>query len=606
MISTIKDMFRLLSPAQRRRFYKLQLLVVVMAITEILGITMIGPFIAMITDPLIFEKNTMLSQVFLMSGFNSHSEFVFYSGIALLCLLCFGAMLSVFTIWKLSVFGAAVGTEIGDRLFKYYLCQNWLFHTKNNSSHLTKQVSTESIRLTDFVLIPLMQMNSRLVLSVLLMLVLFALNPLAALIGVLVFISSFMLIYRVVKFQLMDNGKKISKNMACRFHLLSVGFGGIRDVILLNKRQELIGRFEESGREYSTSRGRNQAFSTVPRYFVEFLTFGSVISLMLLFGTESDFNLADMLPFLAVYALAALKLLPAFQLIYNNAAVIRGNLAAFDSIKNDLEKSMASSHTCYPITSVVSNQESFNAKTNIKKIELLDIGFSYPSTEKSILNDLDMRFPVNKTIGLVGPSGSGKSTVIDVLLGLITPDSGGVYVNGKPLSDFGLESWQKSIGYVSQSIFLYDATIAENIAFSLSKDSIDFDKVNVAIRRSHLLELVESLPDGINTMVGERGVLLSGGQRQRIGIARALYHDADILVLDEATSALDGITEKLIMEAIHDFSGCKTIIMIAHRLATVRSCDIIYYMDKGCVIDQGTYQELIDKNEDFRKMAASY
>jgi HlyD family secretion protein len=205
-------------------------------------------------------------------------------------------------------------------------------------------------------------------------------------------------------------------------------------------------------------------------------------------------------------------------------------------------------------------------------------------------------------IGIVGPSGSGKSTFVDILLGLIEPQNGSLRMDGKTIDKTNLRSWQNGIGFVAQSIFLTEGSIAENVAFGVSYDQINLDKVNKALKLAHLDELVDSLEDGINTKVGERGVQLSGGQRQRIGIARALYNKSNVLVFDEATSSLDGISEKIIMEAISSFSGKKTIILVAHRLSTVQNCDRIYFFDKGKVADQGTYKELYETNELFRNM----
>ena len=214
-----------------------------------------------------------------------------------------------------------------------------------------------------------------------------------------------------------------------------------------------------------------------------------------------------------------------------------------------------------------------------------------------------MLIPVNSVIGIVGPSGSGKSTLIDILLCLIKPQQGQLKIDNIIINDQNSRSWQNTIGFVAQNIFLSEGTIAENIAFGIPKNEIDFDQVYKALTLAHLNDLIESLEKGVHTKVGERGIQLSGGQRQRIGIARALYHKAEVLVFDEATSSLDGITEKMIMEAIHEFSGKKSIILIAHRLKTVQKCDKIFFIDKGKVVDNGTYEELIEKNEHFRNMA---
>lgn len=247
--------------------------------------------------------------------------------------------------------------------------------------------------------------------------------------------------------------------------------------------------------------------------------------------------------------------------------------------------------------------EDFGHLVPTQAIALQDITFHYPGKQTPALDSLTIEIPANRVIGLVGASGSGKSTAIDILLGLIEPSAGQLLIDGQPLDAERRRAWQNTLGFVPQAIFLADASICENIAFGIPPDEIDEERVRHAAHMAHLDELLEQLPDGLNTRVGERGVQLSGGQRQRIGIARALYDDAEVLVFDEATSALDGITERMIMEAIHDFAGRKTIIMIAHRLATVRKCDCIYLMAHGKVVDQGSYDELASRNQTFKRMA---
>ena len=298
---------------------------------------------------------------------------------------------------------------------------------------------------------------------------------------------------------------------------------------------------------------------------------------------------------LSVYALAGFKLLPAFQQAYMGVSQIRGNLAAFDAVRDDLRASS--------LTVAKSSVPTGQRLAPRNEIRFDDVVFSYPGKEDPALKNLNITIPANKVTGLVGASGSGKSTAIDLLLGLIEPQQGKVLVDGQPVTKDNCRQWQNSLGFVPQSIFLSDSSITENIAFGLPPENVDEDKVKRAATMAHLDELLEQLPDGLATRVGERGVQLSGGQKQRIGIARALYHDADVLVLDEATSALDGITEKLIMDAIHDFAGKKTIIMIAHRLATVRQCDSLYLLEQGRVTGHGTYDELASENTTFQRMA---
>lgn len=596
MLKMIHQLFSLLTLSQVRQFYMLQLLVVVMAFTELVGIASIAPFMALVGDISLLEKEGVFAELYQFSGLTNPMDFLFYTGLAVLLMLAFSTIISMFTIWKLSLYAARIGTEIADRLYAHYLQQDWLFHASGSSAHLTKQVSTEAMRVTDQIIQPLMQMNAKVVLAVFISVSILIYDPLIAISGLLLFACAYFLLYKLVRKRLHANGLKMSHVFTQRFRLMNEGFGGIKDVLLLNHRYDFVERFQESGKAFAQARGTNIAISQVPRYFMELIAFGAMISLVLLLIKLHQGNLGTVLPILAVYALAAFKLLPALQQIYSSITQIKGNAAAFEAIKGDLEQSLK--------TKQPSNTETTNTHLPLhKQVSLNNITFSYPGKPSPAVKDLTLVIPKNSVIGLVGASGSGKSTAIDLLLGLLNPQKGELCIDDTCITPANKRAWQNNLGFVPQSIYLSEGSIAENVAFGLPVKDINLEQVNKALELANLTELVEQLPQGIQTQVGERGVQLSGGQRQRIGIARALYHEADVLVFDEATSALDGITEKIIMEAIHDFSGKKTIIMIAHRLKTVQKCDIIYMMDKGKVIDQGTYQQLLANNPKFKEMA---
>ena len=597
MFKLLKNLFKLLSPNQRKRFYLLQFLVIVMSVFEILGVASIIPFMALVGDMNQLEQNTFIAEIYKLSGIRSESQFVFLIGLCVLGLLFISMIISIFTTWGLSMFANKIGTEIADRLYTYYLQKDWLFHASGSSAQLTKKIATETMRVTGAVLVPLMQMNSKVVLSFLMSLSIFFYDPKIALIGLSIFAISYFFLFKGVRNRLNKNGIAISEVNEERYRLMNEGFGGIKDVLLLGRDSDFIERFNKTGISLAKSLGTNDALGTVPRYIMELVAFGSMIAVVLYLIANYEGNLGVILPILSVYALAGVKLLPAFQSVYTSIAKIRAHSPAFESIQDDLTHSKSTKLS-------TSNSEDVFLIPQ-KKISLENVTFKYPNKEENALNNLNISIPVNSIVGIVGPSGSGKSTLVDILLGLIKPQQGQLKIDENIIDNKNCRSWQNTIGFVAQNIFLSEGTISENVAFGIPKDQINQNQVLRALKLAHLDELVKSFEDGIHTRVGERGIQLSGGQRQRIGIARALYYKAEVLVFDEATSSLDGITEKMIMEAIHNFSGQKTIIMIAHRLKTVQKCDQIFFVDKGSVIDKGTYQELIKTNEQFKNMAAN-
>ena len=597
MLTQLKELYSLLTNEQRKKLLRLQGLVVLMAFAELGSVLSIGPFMALMGDMSQLQGDGVVAEVYRLSGLEDPRTFLFWTGVGVLVALTLAAIISMFTIWRLSMYGARVGAELSSRLYKHYMHQPWLFHASGSSSQLTNQIAQECTRITNGIINPFIQMNARIVMAALMAVAIFVFNPAVAITGLVIFASAYMAMYRIVRQRLIRNGGTITEAQRLRFKLMGEGFGGIKDALLLGRQQVFTDRFEKASARFADAQGKTQVMSQVPRFIMELVAFGSVIFLILYLLAAHDGNLGTILPLLSVYALAGFKLLPAFQQIYTSISQIRGNLVAFEGLRDDLR---ASARTSFQSTLKENGGEHLTPR---KSIELKNIQFTYPGKAEPALRDLTMTIGVNQTIGLVGASGSGKSTVIDILLGLIHPETGELMIDGSPVKKQQLRAWQNSLGFVPQSIFLADSSIRENIAFGLPPELVDEEKVQRAATMAHLDELLAELPDGLRTRVGERGVQLSGGQRQRIGIARALYHDADVLILDEATSALDGVTEKLIMDAIHDFSGKKTIIMIAHRLTTVKQCDAIFMMAQGEVVDSGTFDELAARNLVFQRMA---
>ena len=595
MLKIIIELFSLLTTNQRRRFYMLQFLVIIMSFAEIVSIASIVPFMALVGDLSILERDNLLAVLYFKSSLNNPYEFIFYLGIFVLIALIIAATVSMFISWRLSMFATQVGVEIADRLYSYYLNQDWLFHTTGSTSNLTKKIAVESPRVTVQILLPLVQMNARIILIFFVLLIMLLYDPIIVAVGFVFFSLPYVILFKFVRSRLQRNGRNISNMFEKRFKLMSEAFGGIKDVLLFGRSRDFKKRFSKTGDKLAHNQGTNIALSQVPRYFMELLAFGSMISLVLYLVINAQGYAGLLLPTLSVYALTGMKLLPALQQTYGSIAQIKANLPAYESIREDLKNINAEIEP-----KVESNQQPW-LKHN--EVDLKNITFCYPGKVIPALESVSIKIKPNSTVGFVGTSGSGKSTLADVIIGLIKPQQGEVIIDGIPLIKKNLRAWQDKIGFVPQSIFLTEGTIAENVAFGIEQDLINYNQVQKALKLAHMEEWVSELELGIHSKVGERGVQLSGGQRQRIGIARALYYEADILVFDEATSALDGITEKTILDAIQDFKGQKTLIMIAHRLKTIQNCDQIFMMEKGCVIDCGTYQQLLEKNEKFKKMS---
>lgn len=592
MIKLIKELFFLLSPDQRKRFYILQILVMLMAFSEILGVASIAPFMTLVGDISALEGDNFIAKLYTLSGYQSPYSFLIFLGLVVLCFLALSTAISMITVWKLALFASQVGTELGDRLFQYYVSRPWVFHVTENSASLTKQIATEATRVTDLIIQPLMQMNSRIVLIIVLSVALMVYNTAVALVGLIFFVFSYLALYKFVRGRLIKNGQKISESSGQRFKLMSEAFGGAKDIILYSRQTYYVSQFKEAGKIFSYARGRNNGLWQTPRYLMEFLAFGSMVCLVLYLMAFREDSVSEVLPVVSVYAFAGFKLLPAIQLVYSSLSQIRGNIAAFEAIKVDLISSQPppiQENDPVEITPLVFKES----------IRLENVSFTYPGKSKSALKNISLEIPLNSVSGFVGPSGSGKSTVVDILMGFFLPGSGSLIVDDVVLDTRNIDRWRALIGFVSQSIYLTEGTIAENVAFGMTASEIDKERVIESLQLAHLESFVLGLESGINTRVGERGVQLSGGQRQRIGIARALYHDPDVLVFDEATSALDDVTEKLIMEAISSFSGKKTIILIAHRLNTVETCDQIFFIDDGKLADCGRFSDLVSRNPFF-------
>lgn len=596
MWNDIRHLWSLLTASQRRQVLTLQWLILLMAIIQVIGVASILPFMTLVSNTDAVTDNRWLSRLYQASGADSIDAFLFLSGLSVLSLLTLSSLTSMAATWHIIHTGQRLGADMSIRLYRHYLEQPWLFHTKHHSATLTNHLAGECHRVMSQIINPLLQLNARLVTSGLLLATVFLVNPAAASIGALIFLLVYTLMYLTVRKRLTRMGDITVAAGKQRYRLMTEGFGAIKELMLLGRQPRFIDDYQHSARRLAREQGNMNAFAQLPRYLVELTAFGTVIMLVLYLLRANNGDANELLPLLSLYALAGFKLLPAFQQIYASLSQVRGNLPALHAIQDDLEQSQQTIETHQP-TELPLYPE--------KHIALDQVSFTYPGKSQPALNNVSLTIPVNQSVAFVGPSGAGKTTCVDMLLGLLPPDSGSLRVDQETITDDTRRAWQNSIGYVPQNIFLIDASIRENIALGLPESDINKDRLQKAIKLAHIHEFVDHLPQGIDTIIGERGVQLSGGQRQRIGIARALYHDPVVLVLDEATSALDSISERHIMAAIDEIGEQKTVIIIAHRLSTVKHSDTIFVMDKGRLIASGSYETLSQKNDLFRSLISA-
>ncbi len=600
MFQALKNIYKLLDRKRKVSLIFIQILVILSALAELTQVIVLAGFMNFISNySQDLQDNSLIiifSETFSLQG---NDEILLYLAVACLIILLICTCFCLFSLWRYSLFGQKIGADLSNRLFVYYMKKDWLFHTLHNSGSLTSKIAIECVRVSSGIISHSLNLNSRIVMALTMTIAIFLYDFYAALLITVIFLSTYLVIYLIVEQRMISNGQIVSHVNERKFKLMNEGFGGIRDTILLGRSDHFSKSFINENKKLVRVNSENNTLSQGPRYITELAAFGTLITVIIYTTIFSQASLNTILPLLSFFALAGFKLLPAFQQIYYSFTTMQGNIAALNGLENDLRNSS-------PIKIAEFESSQSREVLNLQSSILIkNLNFNYPGDSANIIDDVSLEIKAKSKIGFVGHSGSGKSTMVDIITGLLEPSKGTITVDGEELTEKNIRKWQNNIGFVSQRVFLNDASIKENIAFGLPENEIDIGKVNEALEKSNLSSFVHSLKDGVDTIVGERGVQLSGGQCQRIGIARALYEKSSLLILDEASSSLDGITEKKIMEEIGKLSTFKTIIIIAHRINTVKDCDEIFFFDKGKIAYKGSYDELYEKNASFRKMAST-
>ena len=587
----LQKLIYLLNAHERRRAGFLLCMILVMAILDMASVVLIMPFIGLAANPGLIETNATLNYAYEMFNFTSPRQFLIALGglvfLALLVSLGFKAITTYFQVR----FTMMQEYNISRRLIAGYLHQPYSWFLQKNSAALGKNIVSEVNLVINGAAKQIFNFVANGCTAIVLLLLIIIVEPVLSFSIIFAILVIYGLIYNFVRGLLVRTGVERHRANDARFRVISEAFGAIKEVKLGGLESAFLTRFDEPAKTFSLNMATAESISQLPRFALEGVAFGGILSVVIYLLAEAG-NFASAMPTIALFAFAGYRIMPALQGLYAATSAVRSTLPQLNALHADL------------VSLQEMSPESSSGKMQLKdEIILSNIQYTYPGAERHALTNFSLSIKARTVVGFVGPTGGGKTTAVDLLLGLLERDSGTFRVDNQIINYSNRRSWQQNVGYVPQQIYLTDNTIAANIGFGLDENDIDMLAVRRVAKIANLHEfIINSLPDGYQTNVGERGVRLSGGQRQRIGIARALYHDPQVLILDEATSALDNITEQLVMDAVHNLGSDITVILIAHRLSTVRDCDKIFLLVNGQVEDEGTYDKLLQKSNTFRLM----
>ena len=595
-LDVLEKLNTLFDQKEKLQFVGVMAVAIAAALLQALGIISVLPFLQLVMEPEMVRENKWLNLLFVSLGFKSVFSFTIFVGFAMLGILLVGNAISAFFAWLKVRFVWQKNHDISSALLRKYLSLPYVYFLSKHSADLGKNILSEVEQMTGHLLLPLMRILTSGIVVFIILTLLFFVNPAVAAITVLLFGSLYVAIFVFLRRRLRVKGEKRVQENTGRFTVATEALAGIKDIKILGREGYFLERFSNHSAKFSKLQAWVAVIGQLPQYFMETVAFGGVIALILVLLSLGQDG-SKIIPLVSFFVFAGYRLMPAFQEIFYGVSSVQFNRASLDKISRD----MSEETTAPP---VFQKRELPTPLVLRERIALENMSFCYPHSRQIALSHVSLEIPKSSFVGLVGPTGGGKTTLGDVLIGLLSPSEGRMTVDGVEIRGNNVWNWQRNIGYVPQQVFLYDDTVTRNVVFGLPDERIDRTRVEEVCRIANLHDFIEQeLPNGYDTPIGERGIRLSGGQKQRIGIARALYHDPEVLVLDEATSSLDGITERAVLQAIENVAKKKTVIAIAHRLTTVKNCDTIYLIDKGAIVTQGTYEELMERDEQFRAMA---
>jgi len=575
----------------------MMLLIFISTCLEVLGIGIILPYLAILLDPEKVLTLPFMSVVYsiledagLVDGI---THFLIFSTFLVIVFYWLKNIFYIFSLRYQVRFNYTLYTRMSSELLHYYLNESYLQHINRNTSDVIRNVNQQTLDLIQGFLFPILLLVTEILVVLLLLAFLIAINPIATLYVFVLIGVCVMGIFYYSRAKLQQSGEVVARNRSASNKAVLQSLGSFKTTKMLGKETFFVDSFNSAVQQMSIANQYLDLTQSLPRFFLEtsIVTVMMSLAMILLYQGQPS---GELILMLSVFGLAGIRLLPSMNRILNSLNSIKYMQGVLKDVMGDIVSATKMNNT------VKINENSRTNEFVFESLTLKNINFNYVSNTP-VLRNISLTIERNQSIGFVGHSGSGKSTLIDIMLGLLSQKTGNIVINGRNIDDV-LPEWQRSVGYIPQDIYLIDDTIKANIAFGIKKDDVDYAQIMTVLEVAQLDELICSLPNGIETVIGERGVKLSGGQRQRIGIARALYHNPQILVMDEATAALDNMTEKAFMNAINNLKGKKTLIMIAHRLSTVKDCDIIYFMENGEIVDSGSYEYLLEKNMKFNNL----
>jgi ABC-type multidrug transport system fused ATPase/permease subunit len=587
---TIRKVISLLAPGERRRLWIVAFGSIFTTLVEAIGIGSIMPFMTVASKPSIIQENGYLRQIFGFFKFNNETSFLIFLGVCVLGLLIVTNVSQALLHYIKVRFTSMRRHTLSMRLLTAYLRQAFVYFLNKNSYDFVKNINTEIGQMINTTLMQLVEFISRVIQVTLLLVFLVLVNPTSTLLIAVAIIGMYGLIYAFVKKTLRRLGTERFELNTERSRIVSEAFWGINEIKIAASEKEIVNEFTQPSIRLARNETISVIISDVPKFALETAAFSAIVGYVLIMILRSG-GFRDAAGAITLFAYAGYRLIPAIQALFRSLTQLRYGATTAHRIASEFESTSGGG----PLVSKRPERIAFK-----RVLELQNVEFSYPNMDAPVIPGLSLQIPANSLTGFAGKTGSGKTTLVDIIMGLLAIQGGSILIDGVRLNEENVRSWQANLGYVPQSIYLSNDTIAANIAFGVNQRKISMEAVVNAGKLSQLHDFVQQgLKGRYETKVGERGIRLSGGQKQRIGIARALYRDPSVLIMDEATSALDNHTERAVMEAIDTLQGTRTIILIAHRLSTLRKCDVIYLLDKGRIIDSGVYEELAARNKYF-------